>query len=276
MTDIEIIQTLLREFPYALFGSVVAGILCAYLGVYVVKKRVVFVGATLTQVAIAGIAFAHLPGVGMNPYVGSLLFSLIAVLIFSQLLTNRQIPTDSILGVSFVLAIALRILLVQLSPAAEVAEIDALLKGDLLFVTRDQFLILAGVTVVLLAVHLVFFKAFLFVSFDAETASTQGFRAGLWEFLFYLSVGIAVSVATRIVGDVFVFGFLVIPALSGLLVARRVRNIFLAALAFAVVPPFLGLYGAFKLDLPAGPSIVAVGGILLLVTWGVRTLVHRK
>ena len=276
MTDIQIIQTLLREFPYALFGSVVAGILCAYLGVYVVKKRVVFVGATLTQVAIAGIAFAHLPGIGMNPYAGSLLFSLIAVLIFSQLLTNRQIPTDSILGVSFVLAIALRILLVQLSPAAEVAEIDALLKGDLLFVTSDQFLILAGVTVVLLAVHLVFFKAFLFVSFDAETASTQGFRSGLWEFLFYLSVGIAVSVATRIVGDVFVFGFLVIPALSGLLVARRVRNIFLAALAFAVLPPFLGLYGAFKLDLPAGPSIVAVGGILLLMTWGARALVHRR
>lgn len=267
MSDVEIFQTIFTEFPYALFGSLVAALLCGYLGVYVVSKRVVFVGATLTQVAVAGIAFAHLPFANFEPVYSSIAFTLAVTMLFSRMLQSKAVPRDTVLGASFIAAIAIRILMIQKSAATEAAEIEAILKGDILFVTADQFHLLLGAFVVVMSVHLLFYKAFMLVSFDAETATTQGINAKWWEFVFYLTVGIAVSVATRVVGDVFVFGFLVIPAAGAILTARKVRNIFLLALLYAAVPPILGLYLAFKLDFPAGPTTVSTALALLLGAW---------
>ena len=272
MTDIEIIRTIVTEFPYALLGSLVAALLCGYLGVYVVSKRVVFVGATLTQVAVAGIAFAHLPFADFDPVYGSMVFTVLVTTLFAWMLQSKSVPRDTILGASFVAAIALRILMIQKSAAAEVSEIDAILKGDILFVTAQQFHLLLGVFIVLMLVHLIFYKAFIFVSFDAETATTQGFNARVWEMVFYLTIAVAVSVATRVVGDVFVFGFLVIPAAGAMLTARKVRNIFLLSILYAALPPVLGLYFAFKLDFPAGPTTVATALLFLLGTWILSTL----
>jgi len=275
MSNLEILHTIFTQFPLALAGSLLAGILCAYLGVYVVTKRIVFVGATLTEVAVAGLAFAELPFVGLYPAVGSLLFTFLGVIVLSRLLRNTKISRDSVLGASYVLAITLRVLLMQKSSGAEISEIDSILKGDMLFVTAEQFYLLLGTAAILFTLHLLFFKEFVFVSFDPEMATTQGFRSRWWEFLFYLTVGFAVSVSIRIVGDVFTFGFLVVPAIAALQIAKRVHRIFLTAVGLALLPPIVGLFLAFKLDLPAGPATVATCFILLPLAWIVKFFQRR-
>jgi zinc transport system permease protein len=272
MTDIEIIRTIFTEFPYALFGSVIAGSLCAYLGVFIVSRRVVFLGATLTQVAVMGIAFAHLPFVDMNPVVGSMAFTLGAMILFAKLLRSRSVPRDSVLGFSFVIAIALRILMIQKSPAAEVSEIETILKGDVLFVNAGQFVWLLVTAGIVFLIHTLFYKEFVFVSFDAETATAQGFRSDMWDLFFYLTVGVAISVATRIVGDVFVFGFLVMPALGATFLTKRVSRTFLLSIPMGAIPPVIGLYVAFKFDFPAGPTTVAMAFILMGVAFLVRRI----
>lgn len=275
MTEGEIFKTIISEFPFALFGSMVAGGLLAFLGVYIISKRIVFVGATLTQIAVAGIAFAHLPFIGINPIIGSLLFTILAVLLFSQVSLGRDVPRDAILGMSFVAAIALRILMIQKSPAAEIGEIDSILKGDILFISAEQFFILLGVAAFVFVIHLLFYKEFTFISFDPETAATQGINPTWWELFFYFTVGISISVATRIVGDVFVFGFLVIPAMTALIISRNVIRIFLTSILLGIVPPFLGIYFAFKLDLPTGPTAVATGIVLLVLTWLIAKIMRK-
>ena len=157
--------------------------------------------------------------------------------------------------------------MIQLSPVGEAAEIESLLKGDLLFVTANQFYILLGVSAVLLSVHLVLRKEFTFVAFDREMASAQGYRTGLWEIAFYATLGIAIPIAVRIVGDVFVFGFLVLPALTAMMLARNVRGIVLIALVLSASAPVLGFYAAFQFDLPAGPTIVATLFVFFAAAW---------
>jgi manganese/iron transport system permease protein len=274
MSPFEIITTIVKEFPYALFGSVAAGLLIGYLGISVVARRIVFVGAALTQGAVAGIAFAHLPMINMDPALGSLVFTFALVLWFSWMLRSQMLPQDGILGAAFVVAIALRILMIQLSPVGEAAEIDALLKGDLLFVTASQFYIMLGVSAVLLAVHVLLRKEFTFVAFDREMASAQGYPTGLWEIAFYATLGIAIPIAVRIVGDVFVFGFLVLPSLSAMMVARNVRTITMTALAISAAAPVIGFYAAFQFDLPAGPTIVFTLFVFFVAAW-VRSLARR-
>jgi zinc transport system permease protein len=273
----EIISTIANEFPYALYGSVLVGTLCAFLGVYIVAKRVVFLGAVLTQVSVLGLALTFLPVFLVPHTVGSLAVTLASVVLLSRLLTGRKIPRDAILGFVFVFSIAARILVMQKTPKVETAEIENLLRGDILFVTPELFYLMLGVFVVAIAIHLFFFKEFTYITFDAETAATQGFRAGRWEMLFYLIAAVVISVATHMVGDVFVFGFLVIPPIAAMLMVQRVRAIFATSVLVGACAPLIGLYLAFEFDFPTSPTIVAVAGLVLAVAWvGRLTKVLKK
>jgi ABC-type Mn2+/Zn2+ transport system permease subunit len=263
----DIINTLVQEFPYALFGSVLVGVMCAFLGVYVVARRVVFLGAVLTQVSVFGIALTFLPFIPVNHTIGSLALALLAVIGLSRLLSGPRVPRDAVLGIVFVGAIAVRILIMQKTPKVEVAEIENLLRGDILFVTPELFFLMLGVFVVAMAIHLLFFKEFTYVSFDAETARTQGFRADFWEMFFYIIAAVIISVATHMVGDVLVFGFLVIPPVAAMLVTRSVRRIFLVSALIGMFAPAAGLVLAFVFDFPASPAIVGVALLVLGTAW---------
>jgi ABC-type Mn2+/Zn2+ transport system permease subunit len=271
----EIIRTIVQEFPLALYGSIIVGVICSFLGVYIVAKRVVFFGAVLTQVSVMGLALTFLPFFALPHTIGSLLVTLIAVVILSRLLTGKKVPRDAVLGVVFVASIAARILIMQKSPKVEVAEIENLLRGDILFVTPEQFYLMLVAFVVAMALHLLFFKEFTYISFDAETARTQGFRAGAWEMGFYLLAGVVIAFATHMVGDIFVFGFLVVPPVAAMLLARRVGHIFLISTLIGLLSPPLGLYLAFVEDFPSSPAIVAVASIILAAAW-VTSVIRRK
>lgn len=275
MGSSEIVSTLFNEFPYAVYGSILVGVICSFLGVYIVAKRVVFLGAVLTQVSVLGLALTFLPFFMVPHTVGSLAVTIVAVMLLSRLLTHKKIPNDAVLGFVFVFAIAVRILIMQKTPMVEVSEIENLLRGDILFVTPELFYLMLGVFVIAMAVHLLFFKEFTYISFDAETAETQGFRSSFWEGLFYTIAAVVISVATHMVGDIFVFGFLVVPPVAAMLLARRVKMIFLLSAIIGAVCPLIGLFLAFVFDFPSSPIIVAVASLVLLLAW-VRSVAANK
>ena len=271
----EILLTIAREFPYALYGSILVGVICAFLGVYIVAKRVVFLGGVLTQVSVLGLAVTFLPFVAVPHTVGSVAVTLVTVVILSRMLTGKKIPRDAVLGVVFASSIAVRILIVQKTPKVEAAEIENLLRGDILFVTPELFYLMLGAFVVAMAIHLLFFKEFTYITFDAETARTQGFSVGLWDMVFYVTAGVVIAFATHMVGDVLVFGSLVLPPVTGMLLARRVTGIFLVSVVLGTLCPVVGLFLAFLFDLPASPTIIGVAFVVLAIAW-VITVVRKR
>ena len=224
---------------------------------------------------VLGLAVTFLPFIPVSHTIGSLAVTIVSVIILSRLLTGSKIPKDAVLGFVFVFSIAARILILQKTPKVEVSEIENLLRGDILFVTPELFYMMLGVFVAAMAVHGAFFKEFTYLSFDAETASTQGFNAGFWEMLFYVIAAVVIAVATHMVGDIFVFGFLVAPPLAAMLLVKRVKLIFLISFLIGVFAPVLGLFLAFKFDFPASPTIIAVVSVVLLIAWGLNALRHK-
>lgn len=263
----EIIRTIVQEFPLALYGSLLVGISCAFLGVYIVARRVVFLGAVLTQVSVMGLALTFLPFFPVPHTVGSLGITLATVVIISRMLTGKKIPRDGVLGVVFITSVAARILIMQKAQRVEVAEIENLLRGDILFVTPELFVLMAGAFVVAMVLHLLFFKEFTYTSFDPETAQTQGFNAAGWDLAFYLIAAALIAFATHMVGDLFVFGFLVIPPVTAMLLSRSVKAIFLLSVAIGAIAPVVGLFLAFVIDVPASPAIVGVASVMLGAAW---------
>lgn len=281
----------MQLFPYAILGSIAAGIICGFLGVFVLSQRVVFLGAVLTQVSIAGVAFSFLHFVNLEqilyslfriqiseqsflhrfePVIFSLLFAIVTVLVFSQTYRQKFLTQDGILGIIFVFAIAIRIMFVQKSPVAELSEIESILKGDILFIGAREFYMLLVILLFTILVFTIFSKQLRFVSFDPETASAHGMNSRLWLLFFYLFVGVGISLTTRFVGDVFAFAYLIIPSSIGIMMAKKVRSVFLiAVIAGAVIPP-LSIYLAFKFDFSSGPMAVVTASALLAVIYLIK------
>ena len=267
-------------FRDALYGALVIALVCSTLGVYVVLRRIVFVGASLAQMSTLGIAMSFwLAGAGVagfitrKPVILSLLATLAGVVFFSTGMKRARIPPDARIGVAYVAAGALAILFIAKAAAGEAH--DIFLQGNILGITRSDWLVLLAVSVPVLLVHVVFYKEFLFISFDQETARTLGYRVERWTLLLYLTIGLAIAFAMQFAGLMLVFDFLVLPAVTGLLLARGMGGVFAWAIGAGLAAAVVGFSLSVPFDLPTGPTIVAVSGALVILAWLIRRLRER-
>lgn len=263
-------------FKDALYGALVLSVVCAALGVYVVLRRIVFVGAAIAQLSSLGIAlavwmsgFGWLSGATDHPVAFALVFALGGSMFFALGGAGRSnVPPDATIGVTYAIAAAVGILLI--AKAAHGEAHDIFLQGNILGITRGDTLVLAAVSVPVLLVHLVFYKEFLFVSFDRETARTLGYNVRFWNLLLYFTLGLVIAFAMQFAGVMLVFNYLVLPAVTGLIVARGMRGIFTVAVISALIASFVGFTLSVRFDLPSGPAIIATSGVLALVGLLVR------
>ena len=253
----------------ALGAALISGALCAYFGVYVHLKRIIFIGIALSEVAALGVAAGLYVGIWPEA-ASSVLTVLVALLLW---LPDRRgfLDREAILGLVYCVAAAVAILLLAVNPMAEAHGVD-LVSGKLLYTMSGDILLLSLLAVGTLALHLILFPRFLFVSFDPETARTVGFDERIVDFLLYLTLGLCIALSMKTTGILFVFASMVIPPMVGLILCRRVWAVFVVAVFVALAAGFMGLWVSFHWDLPAGPAIVCAEGFLFLLTAFVRVL----
>ena len=258
-------------FREALYGALVIAVACAVLGVYVVLRRIVFVGAALAQISSAGIALALwlggagiLSGLATHPLVLSIGATLLGVAFFA-LAGHGAIAPDAKIGATYALAAATGILLIAKAKSGEAH--DIFLQGNILGITRQDTLVLLAAVVPVLLVHAILFKEFLFVSFDRETARALGYRVRAWDLTLYLTLGVVIAFAMQFAGVMLVFNFLVLPAVTGRLLARGMRGTFFWSVTSAIVAATVGFALSIPLDLPSGPAIIGMSGVCLALAW---------
>lgn len=239
----------------ALAASLMVGAVCAYLGIYVVLRRIVFVGAALAQVSSAGVGLALYTNT--NASVLSLLLSFGGVVAFSVRSGDLKTTQESLIGIGYAVASALAVLFVAKSAQGEAHLLDVL-SGNILTVTWSQVWWMAAVSLCVVAVHTILHKQLLFCAFDPETARASGYKVFWWDLLFFVMLGVIISLAIRLAGTLLVFAFLVLPSVTGLLLSQRLGRIFAIAVGTTVVATVGGLYASLRFDLPSGPAIVAV------------------
>ena len=266
-------------FREALYGALVIAAACSVLGVYVVLRRIVFVGAALAQISSAGIALAFwlsgtgiLVGISSHPLVLSLVATLGGVALFG-LAGHGTIAPDAKIGATYALAAAAGILLIAKAKTGEAH--DIFLQGNILGITRGDTLVLLAAAVPVLLAHVLFFKEFLFVSFDRETARALGYNVRAWDLALYLTLGLVIAFAMQFAGVMLVFNFLVLPAVTGRLIASGIGGMFAWSVASGLAAAIVGFGVSIPLDLPSGPAIISVSGILLLLAW-LRRLLARE
>lgn len=239
----------------------------AYVGIHVIERRILFVDLAVAQFAamgaVVGFAFGHHPGEpGSTAF--SLVFAVIAAALFALTrVRHEKLPQEAIIGITFVVASAVTILVADRAP--EGAEhIKETLSGSLLWVTWPAVLKVLVIYAVLGLVHWLLRERFLLISRDPAEAWRRGWKVRWWDFVFYLVFGVMITFSVEVGGILMVFAYLVIPACVAILLhagmwARLALGWTVGALGSA-----LGLIGSYYLDMPTGPAVVVVLGAMLL------------
>lgn len=272
----------------SVYTSILIGLSCPLVGVFLVLRRLVFMGVALPQISSTGIAIAlSLPlwlgmGVGGHQahdahslaFAGSMVLTIAAILVLAVMERRGRGLPEGRLGVAYVVSSALSILILAKNPQGEVGLLD-LLKGEVITVSNfDLLLTTAVLALVLLALGLCY-KELLLVSFDRAMARTLGKRVMLWDILLYLLIGLTVSTAVLSVGPLIAFGFLLVPALTAHLFSNNMRQLTILASLIGGVSAFLGFWIAYSQDLPVGPTDVVLLGVVYAAGWGVAQLCSR-
>ncbi len=272
----ETLASVFLSFPCAILAGLLIGVVCAWFGVFVILKRVVFIGIALSEMAACGVAMALL--LNVPPFVGAVVLTLLAVCLLAFPFESRRIPRDAILGVLFVAASSLSVLLVSGSGHG-LQEVKSLLYGDLILTSRADLFVVCTVMISAALYLLLFVRPTLYAFLDREAATVLRVRPARWELLFFLVLGLVVAAASKVAGAVLVFCYLIAPAAAALLLARRLWLVLSLAGLFAVLSTLSGIGLSFAADLPTNQAICAVACLLLAlcsVAPGLRHLVARK
>src|SRR5213595_1441748 len=245
--------------------------LLVYLGLHVVQRGIIFIDIAMAQMASLGICVAilfHFDLEGWTTFFIALGFTLVGAAIFS--VTGKrasQVPQEAVIWIAYVVAAAAAVLL--LSRAAEGdEEIKEMLVGNMLLVTPPEVWKCFALFVAVGIFHFVLRRSFLLVSFDRDRAYQKGLRVRWWDFLFYASFGLVVTIFVRIAGVLLVFSYLIVPAVCGINLARGTRARLLLGWIIATLGGIGGLFWSFYGDLPSGAAIVCTfGGLLILVSF---------
>ena len=273
---------LLRNSVYT---SVLIGFACPLVGVFLVLRRLVFMGVALPQISSTGVAIALSVPMWLGllqpqhaahtehilAFAGSMLFTLAAILVLAfQERRGSGLP-EGRLGTVYVVAAALSIILLSKNHYGEVGWLD-LMKGEVITVDNADLAMTALTLAVVLVVLALFNKEMMLVSFDRAMAITLGKNVVFWDVLLYVLIGLTVSMAVLSVGPLIAFGFLLIPALTAHLFARTMRHFVVIAPLLGGVTAFVGFWLAYQWDLPVGPTDVVLLGLVYAAAWGIAKL----
>lgn len=265
---------LLRD---ALLAGLLVGVVCPWVGVYFVLRRIIFLGVALPQISSAGIALAflmhnlgwhflpHDVGERWMALTGSLSLTLLAILGLA-LLERRPGNSEGRIGATFIVAGALSILFVAADPLGE-AHLLALLKGDIVTIGHDTLIFMAIAYGALFLTLTAFHRELLLVSYDPEIAITLGRSVTLWQVVLFAIVGITISLGVMTVGPMVVFGLLLLPPLAAYRIVRGVLPLCAVSSLLGATSAFVGFYISYRYDLPLGPTdVVVAAGWLIIAT----------
>jgi zinc/manganese transport system permease protein len=250
----------------------------SYLGLHVIAREVIFVDLSLAQMAALGSAVAILAGSqpdSTSALVYALVFTTIGAGVFALTRTTERgaVPQEAIIGIVYVMASAAAILVADRTPRGGEA-IKDILVGSLLWVTWPVIFRLAGIYAVVGLFHWFLRRRFLTISFAPETAIAQGWKIRWWDFLFYLSFGLVITFSVPIAGVLLVFSFLVVPAAIAFQFTRRQGTLAVVSWLSGALASAAGLWISFHYDLPTGPVVVCMFGVVLLLAYLVRRAVR--
>jgi len=263
--------------PFA--AAVVFVLMHAYLGVHVLRRRIVFADLALAQLSALGatVAFAggHAPASAAS-FGYALLFTAIGAALFTSIRgLSRHVSQEAFVGIVYVVATAATIMVVDRLPQGA-EHVKKMLVGSILTVDSAELARIAVLYAAIGVLHWFARRPLLALSSDAPHATRGPASAWAWDFAFFVSFGVVVTSSVATAGVLLVFSLLIVPAVIGSIFSHKLTVVLAIAWAVGIVACAAGLAGSYMLDLPTGAAMVASLAAFLVAAGLVRVLVFVR
>lgn len=271
------IEWLLAPFQYgfmqtALLASILIGLACATIGVYVVLRRMAFIGDALSHTVLPGLVVAYLNQ--WNLFGGALIAGVVTALGIGWLSSREEIREDTAIGIMFTGMFALGILLI--STVRSFRDLTHILFGNILGVTSSDLVLIAVITALVLVLLALFHKELELTSFDPIYAEGMGLRASRMRYLLLILLSFTVVSSIQVVGVVMTSALLVTPAAAAALLSQRLLPMMAIAALIAIGSGIVGLYASFYADVSSGAAIVLACTFLFVLAWVFSRVRQRR
>lgn len=271
---------LIEPFGYAFFNralvvGILIGAMCGALGVFIVLRRMSYIGHGLAHSvlggAVVGVAF------GQSLYVGMIGATVLSALLIDRIARRRGLHADSAIGIVTTAMFALGIAVVSVLTVR--VNLEALLFGNVLGVRAPDLALVVAVGATFGLVLLRSYKSLVFSTFDPEVASVQGVRIRRVDLVFNLLTAVVVIASVRVLGVLLIAAAVVVPAAAARLLSRSVTRMLVLGTLFGAASTLAGLYASFYVNMPSGPAVVLTAAALfaaVFVVTGIGSLRDRR
>jgi manganese/iron transport system permease protein len=253
----------------AIIGSVLVGIVCASVGIFVVLRGLAFLGDAIAHAAFPGVVIAFL--LKANLVLGGSIAAVLAAITIGNVARRSKLREDTVIGVVFSGMFALGIVLFS-RIRTFTGDLLAILFGDVLGVNEEQLFTAAAAATLIIVVLRVTWREQVFVSFDPTGAAAAGIQTLRYDTVLLGLIGLAVAISVQIVGVVLVAALLVTPAATARLVAKDLREMATLSVVLASISCVGGIWLSYFVNAASGGTIVLVATALFGVVWLGRSL----
>lgn len=268
------IDALLAPFQYefmqrAFVAALVVGSLCSTIGIYVVLRKLSFIGDGIAHASFAGIVVAYLRGVDF--YLGAAVVAVLTGLGIGYVNRRARVSLDTAIGVLFTGTFAFGVFLMSRLPTYSV-DLQGFLFGNILAVSRADIVLIVVLAALVFVVLAVLYRPLLYISFDPVVAEASGIPVAFVHYVLLVLLALTIVVSLEAVGIVLVAALLVTPAATAYQLTRRFRRMLALSVAIGAVCSVTGLYLSYYLHAASGATIVLLVTFVFFVAMLTRTL----
>ncbi|HEY8446349.1 MAG TPA: metal ABC transporter permease [Thermomicrobiales bacterium] len=264
-------------FRHALIVATLIGALCGLMGVYIVLRRMSYIGHGLSHSILGGAVVSYLAG--WNFYLGAGAWGFVSALLIDATARRRRIGADAAIGIVTTASFALGVALISMKRRFT-RDFEAALFGNILGVTEEDILVIAAVSLVVGLAVFFGYRSLLYTTFDPELAKVHGVPTGWVETGFALALAATIVASLNVVGATLIAAAIVIPPATARLLTQSFGRLLILSTAIGAACGFFGMFLSYRYDLASGAAIVllsaAIFGVVYLMTGLRRALGSRR
>ena len=247
----------------ALITAIVIGVVSGAVGCFIILRSMSLMGDAISHAVLPGVALSFM--LGINFFIGAIVFGLLASFIITFIKENSVIKGDTAIGITFSSFLALGVILIGLANSS--TDLFHILFGNILAVQDSDMWLTLGVSGLVLLLIGLFFKGLLLTSFDPVLAKTMGINVNFYHYLLMGMLTLVSVTAMQSVGTILIVAMLITPAATAYLFTSSLKSMMLLASTLGALTSVLGLFLGYSFNIAAGSSIVLTSTIIFLVSF---------
>lgn len=254
-------------FRNAIIGSVLASVLCGYVGTYIVTRRLSFISGGITHAAFGGIGIGVFCGV--NPILSAMVFSVLSAFGIKWMTRHGDVREDSAIAMFWTFGMSIGILFCFLTPGF-MPDLPSFLFGSILAIEPADLWLLAVLCAATMLLFRLYGRAIVSVAFDPVFAKSQRLSVDAVEYLMMGLIAMTIVSTLRMVGVVLAMSLLTVPQMTANLFTYSYRRMIAFSIGFGILGCLAGLALSYTLNVPSGAAIIFVSIIIYAVAKAIK------